>query len=332
MIVYYVYIYSELNYKEERMETKGLTIKKAITIILVTALMFSVAPIISDSQYVEASSKIKVSFNANGGKVAKKSKTVKYKKKYGKLPAPTKSGYKFVGWYTKKSGGKKVTAKTKVKTSSKHKLYAHWKKKVVVTFKDSYYGNEIKKKTYTYGGKYGKLPSVSTYSGKTIKGWIAFNGDSVGYNVTSKIKVKTKKNHTVYPLYSYSKGLHSQEAQKIFELVNIERAKNGLEPLKWSTRLTNSTNIRAVELNKYFSHYRPNGTLFDSLDEEVLHGENIAAGQNDAYDVMNEWMNSPGHRANILHPELKSIGISMYSSKKNWDKYYVQCFSYEYVD
>ena len=74
-----------------------------------------------------------VKFKANTKKVKKlktKSKTVKVGSKYGKLPKPSKKGYKFVGWYTKKKGGKKVTAKSKVKmTKASQTLYAHWKKK-----------------------------------------------------------------------------------------------------------------------------------------------------------------------------------------------------------
>lgn len=74
-----------------------------------------------------------VKFKANAKKVKKlevKSKTVKNGSKYGKLPKPSKKGYKFLGWYTKKKGGKKITAKSKVKmTKSTQNLYAHWKKK-----------------------------------------------------------------------------------------------------------------------------------------------------------------------------------------------------------
>jgi uncharacterized repeat protein (TIGR02543 family) len=54
---------------------------------------------------------------------------VTYAKKYGKLPTPKRSGYKFKGWYTKKSGGKKVTAKSKVAILKTTTLYARWKKK-----------------------------------------------------------------------------------------------------------------------------------------------------------------------------------------------------------
>ena len=69
--------------------------------------------------------KITIKLKPNKGKLKKRTKKVYKNGTYGKLPKPTRKGYKFKGWYTKKSKGKKVTSKTKV---SKRVLYAHWKK------------------------------------------------------------------------------------------------------------------------------------------------------------------------------------------------------------
>jgi uncharacterized repeat protein (TIGR02543 family) len=74
--------------------------------------------------------KVKVTFNANGGKASGKAKFVKSIKKgskLGKLRTPTRKGYSFRGWYTKKSGGKKVSAQTKAWRNVTY--YAHWKEK-----------------------------------------------------------------------------------------------------------------------------------------------------------------------------------------------------------
>jgi uncharacterized repeat protein (TIGR02543 family) len=76
--------------------------------------------------------KYTVKFNTNGGKKLSKSKrkiTVTYVGKYGKLVKPSRKGYKFAGWYTKKSGGTKITSKSKVKITKTTTLYAHWKKR-----------------------------------------------------------------------------------------------------------------------------------------------------------------------------------------------------------
>ena len=69
-----------------------------------------------------------VKFNANGGTVSKYAKKIKRGKKYGALPKPKRSGYKFKGWYTKKKASKKVTKNTKVKKNKNMTLYARWKK------------------------------------------------------------------------------------------------------------------------------------------------------------------------------------------------------------
>lgn len=68
----------------------------------------------------------KAIFNANGGKCKTTSKAVTYQNTYGSLPTPTRSDYKFLGWYTKKSGGSKINASTTVKITSPQTLYAHW--------------------------------------------------------------------------------------------------------------------------------------------------------------------------------------------------------------
>jgi uncharacterized repeat protein (TIGR02543 family) len=68
----------------------------------------------------------KLTFNANGGKVSTKNKKIEKNQKCGKLPVPTRSGYAFVGWYTKKSGGTLVDSNTVMKKSIT--VYAHWKK------------------------------------------------------------------------------------------------------------------------------------------------------------------------------------------------------------
>ncbi|MGN0152236.1 MAG: InlB B-repeat-containing protein [Wujia sp.] len=69
----------------------------------------------------------KLSYNANGGTVSKTSKTLKVAAKYGTLPSTKRTGYTFLGWYTAKSGGTKVSASTKM-AGKNTTIYAHWKK------------------------------------------------------------------------------------------------------------------------------------------------------------------------------------------------------------
>jgi uncharacterized repeat protein (TIGR02543 family) len=79
-----------------------------------------------------AANKYRVKLHVNKGKALKKPKRVKtvtFDKKYGKLPSPTRKGYKFKGWYTKKKGGARIKAGTVVRTAKAATLYAHWAKK-----------------------------------------------------------------------------------------------------------------------------------------------------------------------------------------------------------
>lgn len=103
-------------------------------------------------------------------------------------------------------------------------------------------------------------------------------------------------------------------ADRIAELVNSERAAYGLNPVKVSPKLSEAANTRARELKQSFSHTRPNGTsCFTAISELGITyraaAENIAYGQKSPESVMKAWMNSSGHRANILNASMEYIGV-----------------------
>jgi uncharacterized repeat protein (TIGR02543 family) len=79
--------------------------------------------------YAQWAKQYKVTFKANKGKTSAKPRNVAKGAKYGKLPKATRSGYTFKGWYTKKKGGKKITANSKVNLKANQTLYAQWTKK-----------------------------------------------------------------------------------------------------------------------------------------------------------------------------------------------------------
>lgn len=123
----------------------------------------------------------------------------------------------------------------------------------------------------------------------------------------------------------------SAYAQKVVDLVNAERAKNGLSALTVDTSVTAAANVRAKEIKQSFSHTRPNGSGFSTaLTENGASyrgsGENIAWGQKTPEAVMNAWMNSDGHRANILNPKFTKIGVGHYVN--NGTSYWTQLFTY----
>lgn len=113
-------------------------------------------------------------------------------------------------------------------------------------------------------------------------------------------------------------------------LVNAQRAAHGLPALQTDAALTRAAQVRARELRSRFSHTRPNGTRgLTAIREAGLSyrtaGENIAYGQPTAQAVMHSWMQSAGHRANILHPRFDRLGAATFTV--GGQTYWVQLFA-----
>ena len=124
----------------------------------------------------------------------------------------------------------------------------------------------------------------------------------------------------------------SSQAEQVVKLVNEERTKAGLPALTVNADITTAANVRANEIKRLFSHTRPDGSSFSTaLKEQGVSfrgsGENIAWGQKSPEQVMNAWMNSAGHRANILNKNFKNIGVGHYQDE-NGTNYWVQLFTY----
>lgn len=119
--------------------------------------------------------------------------------------------------------------------------------------------------------------------------------------------------------------------EQIVTLVNQERAKQGLSPVTLDSKLSAAAQVRAREAAQSFSHTRPNGTkCFTALKEAGVSyrgaGENIAYGQRTPQAVMTDWMNSSGHRANILKASYTKIGVGY--TVINGTPYWSQFFTY----
>ncbi|MBQ7703854.1 MAG: CAP domain-containing protein [Selenomonadaceae bacterium] len=118
-------------------------------------------------------------------------------------------------------------------------------------------------------------------------------------------------------------------AQEVLELVNIERAKEHLKPLKLSSSMNHYAQIRAKEITKKFSHTRPSGySCFTVIPKPYRTvGENIAAGQRSPSEVVAAWMNSPGHRENIMNPKFRELGMGyLYLPDSKYKHYWAQLF------
>lgn len=119
-------------------------------------------------------------------------------------------------------------------------------------------------------------------------------------------------------------------AQQVVDLVNAERAKEGLAPLTVDEKIADAAAIRAREITGNFSHTRPNGTSFSTALKEAgatyrRAGENIAWGQKTPAEVVNAWMNSTGHRANIMSKNYSRIGVAYY--QEGGKAYWAQLFA-----
>lgn len=113
----------------------------------------------------------------------------------------------------------------------------------------------------------------------------------------------------------------------VFELVNAERRQAGLSPYAYNPHLAASAQAHAADMvqQDYFSHTSLDGRSFGDRVNETEYtgsptGENIAAGQRSPESVMESWMNSEGHRSNILSTRSTDIGVGFV------DNYWVQVF------
>jgi uncharacterized protein YkwD len=133
---------------------------------------------------------------------------------------------------------------------------------------------------------------------------------------TSKKPQAKKTTASKKPAPKVAAGMAGQEAE-VIRLTNVERGKAGCGSVKLNTKLRTAMRLHVQELgthgNLYISHVSDDGRSFvdraKAQGYDAPGGENVARGQRDAADVMNSWMNSEGHRANILNCSFKAIGV-----------------------
>ncbi len=111
---------------------------------------------------------------------------------------------------------------------------------------------------------------------------------------------------------------YDDAAQEVLELINAEREAYGLRPLTLDSELQEDAMLRAAESILYFAHTRPDGSGCWTAGSGYMAGENLAVGQTSPEMVVEAWMNSELHRANILHDEYSSVGIGCVNYKGTW--------------
>jgi uncharacterized protein YkwD len=142
------------------------------------------------------------------------------------------------------------------------------------------------------------------------------------------------------PLPQAASSSGNSYIDQVLQLTNAERAKAGLNPLQFNAQLNNAAQSHSQDmaLGDYFSHTGSNGSLVSdrALGAGYKYsyvGENIAAGQVTPQEVVEAWMNSPGHKANIMNPYFQEIGIGYYyldmysdTGNNNFNHYWTQNF------
>lgn len=122
----------------------------------------------------------------------------------------------------------------------------------------------------------------------------------------------------------------TQYEREVIRLVNEIRAKNGLSPLQEDWQLSRVARYKSQDMkdNRYFSHTSPTyGSPFQMMKNFGISyrtaGENIAMGQRTPQAVVDAWMNSSGHRANILNRQYTKIGVGYVASGNYWTQMFI---------
>ena len=108
--------------------------------------------------------------------------------------------------------------------------------------------------------------------------------------------------------------------------INTIRVQNGVNELLWDENLEYVANVRAKEISQEFSHTRPNGKPWYTVNSKIQGGENLAYGFETSHDVIDAWMNSESHRDNLLYEDFKRTAIAIYVVDDVC--YWVQAFGY----
>ena len=154
------------------------------------------------------------------------------------------------------------------------------------------------------------------------------SADKPSTDKPSTDKPSTDKPSTDKPSASVTNT--STYEQQVIDLINEIRIKNGLSPLTENTALSRCAKAKSQDMHdkRYFSHQSPTyGSPFDMMKQFGITyrtaGENIAMGQSTPQAVVNAWMNSKGHRANILNASFTQIGMGYVADGHYWTQQFI---------
>lgn len=183
------------------------------------------------------------------------------------------------------------------------------------------------------------LPTASAFadyqytvvSGDTL--WKIANKTETGINELIAANPRISNINLIYPgqkLTIPTQDQIKEYEQEVIRLVNVERTKQGLKELKYDWELARVARYKSEDMrdNNYFSHNSPvYGSPFDMMKNFGINykaaGENIAKGQSTPEQVVKAWMNSSGHRANILSTKFTHIGVGYAKNGHIWTQQFI---------
>ena len=183
--------------------------------------------------------------------------------------------------------------------------------------------------TYKYFAKRGMADRVKVFNQPQVN-------KGTAQTETNNVENTTKPTNTTTSNTTNSTATPSSQAYEAFalqvvELTNAERQKVGLAPLQLDNLLMNNAEQKSLDMkqNNYFSHTSPTlGSPFEQMKNNGISykkaGENIAKGQTTPEQVVQAWMDSPGHRENIMNSNYTHIGVGYVNDGHYWTQQFIQ--------
>ncbi len=174
----------------------------------------------------------------------------------------------------------------------------------------------------TMAGRLGNEPTTFANAAAVQPDVLAVT--STPHVTTGVLVTQTVTHSTTRPATTTTPTPPPSQLQQVFTLVNQARAQAGCKPLADDPHLDTAAQQHSDDMANrgYFSHTTPEGVTFDKREIAAGYpspgGENIAQGQTSAQQVMTDWMNSAGHRANILNCAFAAIGIGLNTHRWDW--------------
>ena len=257
-------------------------------------------------------------------------------------PSITRSGYNIVGWSTSTAGTNPIRVGSQITLTGNTTYYAITAKAETViqpterTFTATFIANgatsigSASLSCRTTGNSCSVTAPSITRSGYNIIGWSTSTAGTNSIRVGNQITLTG--NTTYYAITEMPNYAYYIDGRPMLAWLNTERSKVGASSLTFSIELEAAAKIRAEEICRSYSHTRPDGSNWTTVSP-LAKGENLATGNSEGYvtgtRAFEAWMESQGHKENMLRPQFRTVGIAGYYCPSGRYKYqWVQLFGY----